>query len=61
MKPDQLDWAEPLIRVHLALKAAEAALLDNQHIEARKQIWIARRALNECENASLDMSPAPIK
>ena len=55
----RLDWAEPMIRVKAAVTAAEKALALNDHVEGRKQLWIARRALNEAENASLDISPAP--
>ena len=53
----KLDWSEPFIRAQDAMKAAEEALRSNQHIEGRKQLWIARRALNEVENASLDSHP----
>ena len=61
MKPKPaLDWAEPLIRAESALKAAQEHLASGRHVEGRKQLWIARRALNEAENASLDISPAPL-
>ena len=58
-----LDWSEPILRAQRAIKAAWDALALNDHVEGRKQLWIARRALNEAENASLDMCPPdePIK
>lgn len=56
---DKLDWSEPLIRARKTLDAAEKELALNHHVQGRMELWICRRALNEAENASLDISPAP--
>lgn len=51
------DFAEPLVRAAIALKAAQNELLLGHHAAGRAKLWEVIRAINEASNASLDVSP----